>query len=230
MGSSTARSVPHPLFARFWAAASPRLDAHGGGDIADRLLAGLSGRAVEIGAGTGRLFPHYPDGTREVVAVEPEPYLRGRARAAARSARVPVAVVEGSAEALPLADGSCQAAVASLVLCSVADLPGALAEIRRVLEPGGRLRFFEHVVAEGHAHRRLQQLLDATVWPRVGAGCHTARDTLAAIEHAGFTLASAERFRFPGGRMPAPTSPHILGEALVTMNGREPVRPATPLE
>lgn len=214
MAPSTSRPPGHPLFARLWAAASPRLDEQGGGAITDRLLGGLEGRVVEVGAGAGRLFGHYPASVVEVVAVEPEPYLRGRARAAARAAAVPVAVVDGTARALPLSDDSCQAAVASLVLCSVDDQAAALAELHRVLAPGGVLRFFEHVVATGRWHHRLQRALDATVWPRLGAGCHTARDTLAAVERAGFTLGDVERFHFPGGRMPVPTSPHVLGEAV----------------
>src|SRR4051794_7422805 len=101
------------------------------------LLDGLEGRVVEIGAGTGASFRHYPLGVSEVVAVEPEPYLHALATQAARGAAVPVRVVDATAEALPLDDGSCDAAVASLVLCSVADPAVALAELRRVLRPGG---------------------------------------------------------------------------------------------
>lgn len=203
----------HPVFARLWPLAAAQLDKQGGAAHRRRLLGGLSGRVLEIGAADGRSFEHYPDAVDEVVAVEPEPHLRERAHSAAEHAPVPVSVIDGVVEALPLPDGAFDAVVSSLVLCSVADQDAGLAELRRVLHLGGRLRFFEHVVADRGAHRRLQQALDATVWPRLAGGCHAARDTLGAIEQAGFRLGAVERFRFPD-RAPTPTSPHVLGEAL----------------
>lgn len=205
----------HPLFARIWPRLGRQLDRQGAVHHRRRLVAGLQGRVIDVGAGDGANFAHYPESVTEVVAVEPEPYLRERAQQAAQQASVPVTVTGGLAEKLPGADGGFDAAVTSLVLCSVTDLPTALNEIRRVLAHGGRLRFFEHVVAEGRAHRWLQQTLDATIWPRMGGGCHTARDTPAAIERAGFELVSVERFRFPDGRLPVPTSPHVFGDARV---------------
>lgn len=204
----------HPVFARLWARAAPQLDAKGGAEYRRRLLAGLRGRVIDIGAGDGRNFAHYPDTVSEVVAVEPEAYLRDRAVDAARHAAVPVTVVDGLAEALPAPDDAFDAAVTALVLCSVTDQHIALAEIRRVLRPAGRLRWFEHVAAAGRAHRRLQHALDATVWPHVAGGCHTARDTLTAIRQAGLHIGEVEEFRFPDGRLPTPTSPHVLGDAL----------------
>lgn len=217
MTASTDRQTHrHPVFARMWGPLSRQLDKQGAAEHRQRLLAGLQGRVVEIGAGNGRNFAHYPTTVREVVAVEPEPHLRESAEEAARHAPVSVTVVDGIAERLPLDDDAADAAVASLVLCSVDDLPAALAEIRRVLRPGGRLRFLEHVVAHGRAHRRLQQGLDATIWPRLGGGCHAARDTVGAIEHAGLTVGDVDRFRFPDGRLPVPTSPHVLGEAVAS--------------
>lgn len=210
-GRQTSR---HPLFARLWGPISRQLDKQGAAEHRQRLLAGLQGRVIEIGAGNGRNFAHYPTSVSEVVAVEPEPYLRGRAEDAAGDAPVTVTVVDGVAERLPVEDAAVDAAVVSLVLCSVDDLPAALAEIRRVLRSGGQLRFLEHVVAHGGAHRRLQQVLDATIWPRVGGGCHAARDTVGAIEQAGLTVGDVDRFRFPDGPLPMPTSPHVLGEAV----------------
>ena len=118
------------------------------GDHRRRLLTGLTGRVLEVGAGNGLNFPHYPATVTEVLAVEPEPYLRRLALAAARSAPVPVRVVAGTAEALPVPDGAVDAVVASLVLCTVAELDQALAEVGRVLRPGGTLRFYEHVRAD----------------------------------------------------------------------------------
>jgi ubiquinone/menaquinone biosynthesis C-methylase UbiE len=149
-----------------------------------------------------------------VLAVEPEGYLRERAVEAAARARVPVTVVDGVADRLPAVDGSFDAAVVSLVLCSVPDVGAALAELRRVLRPGGRLHFWEHVRAEGGVGARVQDLLDRTIWPAMGGGCHAGRDTLAAIEAAGFTVERLERFRFPASRVPNPTALQILGVAV----------------
>src|SRR5215211_3173860 len=153
------RPVHHPLFARVYARVGHLLDA----EIADhrrRLLAGLTGQVLEVGAGNGLNFPHYPVTVTEVLAVEPEPYLRRLALAAARQAPVPIRVVDGTAEALPAPDGAVDAVVASLVLCTVADPDRALAEVDRVLRPGGRLRFYEHVRAEDPRLARWQDRLE----------------------------------------------------------------------
>ncbi len=207
-------AVHHPLFARLWVRIAAGMDAHGAGDHRDRLLAGIAGRVVEVGAGSGSNFAHYPPEVVEVLAVEPEPHLRELAVRAAGRAPVRVAVVGGTAEDIPSADAAFDAAVVSLVLCSVPDQAAALAEVRRVLRPGGRLHFWEHVRARSAVGARVQGLLDRTVWPRLGGGCHTGRDTAAAIAAAGFTLGRVERFRFPDARLPMPTAPQILGTAL----------------
>lgn len=205
--------VSHPIFARLYARASPRLERAGYGERRRQLLAGLTGRVIEVGAGNGMNFAHYPSEVTGVLAVEPEPHLRELAGAQAGAAPVPVDVVAGTADQLPAADGEFDVAVASLVLCSVPDAPKALAEIWRVLRPGGQLRFFEHVRADTKGLARTQRLLDATVWPIFVGGCHPDRDTRAAIEAAGFTIEQIDRFRFPESRIPAPTSPHVLGVA-----------------
>lgn len=202
-------TVRHPLFARLWERLSHLIDAGGGAAQRAELLAGLAGRVIEVGAGTGCNFVHYPATVTEVLAVEPEPYLRARAGEAARAATVPVRVVAGVAEELPAPDASFDAAVVSLVLCSVADPDAALAELRRVLRPGGELRFWEHVRASTPGLALMQRALDV-VWPRVAGGCHTARDTVAAIERAGFELRSCRAFRFMAG----PTAPNVTGSAL----------------
>ncbi|MGY1603100.1 class I SAM-dependent methyltransferase [Geodermatophilus sp. SYSU D00815] len=207
-------TVSHPVFARFWARLAATAERHGTAEIRDRLLAGTAGRVVEVGAGTGTNFGHYPAGVTEVLAVEPEARLRVLAAEAASRVPVPVTVVEGTADRLPAEDGACDAAVLSLVLCSVPDQAAALREVHRVLRPGGRLHFWEHVRSERPGHARVQRALDATVWPLVGGGCHTSRDTATAIEAAGFTVERLERFRFPEVGVPVPTQPQILGTAV----------------
>ena len=209
-----AETVRNPLFARLYARVSERESAEQVGHRRDT-LAGLCGRVVEIGAGNGRNFGFYPAGVDEVVAVEPEPYLRARAREAAAHAPVAVSVVDAVAGALPLEDASCDAAVACLVLCTVPDQAAALAELRRVLRPGGELRFLEHVHAERQPLRAVLSLADrSTLWPRLAGGCHAARDTLAAIEAAGFDVTNVRRFDFSPGP-PLPAVPHILGRAML---------------
>jgi ubiquinone/menaquinone biosynthesis C-methylase UbiE len=203
-------AVKHPLFARAYARFAAHEDARGGIENRQELLAGLSGRVVEVGAGIGSNFAHYPAGVTEVVAVEPESYLRGKAEEAAATAPVSVRVVDGVAERLPLEDESVDAGVASLVLCSVPDQAAALAELRRVIKPGGELRFYEHVISNRQSRRRVQRFMDATFWPRVAGGCHMTRDTRTAMEEAGFMVQRSRRFPFPPGAF---AIPHILGSA-----------------
>ena len=206
--------MSHPVFARFYARISPAMDRGGMADHRRRLLAGLSGRVVEVGAGNGLNFPHYPAGVTHVLAVEPERLLRELAVREAERAPVPVRVVAGTAQQLPAADGTLDAAVASLVLCSVPDQQAALAEMHRVVRPGGQLRFLEHVRADSVAAIRLQQVLGRTVWPLLFGGCRPDRDTAAAVRAAGFEIDHVDRFRFPDGRIPTPASAHVLGVAV----------------
>ncbi|GAA2724060.1 MULTISPECIES: class I SAM-dependent methyltransferase [Streptomyces] len=206
--------VHHPLFARFYARVAPALDERAGVRAHRReLVAGLSGRVIEIGAGAGLNFAHYPGTVSEVVAIEPERLLRRLAVEAAVRAGVPVDVVPGAAEALPVKSEAFDAAVVSLVLCSVRDVRRSLAELRRVLKPGGELRFYEHGVARGRVPAQVQRALDRTVWPVLFGGCHTARDPLAAIRAAGFEQVTCRRLLVPGGRIPMPHAPHVLGSA-----------------
>ncbi|MCD7442784.1 class I SAM-dependent methyltransferase [Streptomyces lincolnensis] len=206
--------VHHPLFARYYARISVGAETRMGmGAMRDRLLAGLSGRVIEIGAGNGLNFAHYPGTVSEVVAIEPERRLRHLAVEAALRSGVPVDVAPGAAEALPVKSEAFDAAVVSLVLCSVRDVPRALAEIRRVLRPGGEVRFFEHGRGGGRAMRLTQRALDRTLWPPLSGGCHLARDPIGALRGAGFELGPYRQVFMPENGPRLPTSYCVLGTA-----------------
>ncbi|OQR62789.1 SAM-dependent methyltransferase [Streptomyces maremycinicus] len=219
--SRTARStrvpgdaVHHPLFARCYARLGAAAETRAGlAAVRDQLLVGLSGRIIEIGAGNGLNFAHYPAAVSEVVAIEPERHLRTLALEAARSAQVPVDVVPAVAEALPVKSEAFDGAVVSLVLCSVRDLPRTLGELRRVLRPGGELRFFEHGPGGGPAMRFTQRALDRTVWPTLAGGCHLTRDALDALREAGFELGPYRRLTVPEKGPRSPASYCVLGRA-----------------
>lgn len=179
----------------------------------DELLDGLSGRVLEVGAGTGSSFRHYPSTVREVVAIEPEPYLLSRARDAAARASIPIEVLDGVAEDLPFESSSFDAAVACLVLCSVSDQDRALAEVRRVLRPGGELRFYEHVLSDRSGAALTQHTVDRLFWPRAFGGCHTARDTPAAIVRAGFEIDDERRMWVNPVGVTYPVAAHVMGRA-----------------
>jgi SAM-dependent methyltransferase len=205
-------TVEHPLFARLFDRASRGLEERGQREHRRTLLAGLSGRVIEVGAGNGLNSPYYPDSVAEVVAVEPEPFLRERALQAARKAPVTVTVLGGVAEALPVDSSAFDAGVASLVLCSVVDQARSLAELRRVIRPGGELRFYEHVRAARPLLARAQQAFDL-LWPHIAGGCRASRETLGAIERAGFVIEHYDAFVFRPFPVALPTAPHILGTA-----------------
>ncbi|MCU0308755.1 MAG: methyltransferase domain-containing protein [Thermoleophilia bacterium] len=172
-----------------------------------RLLALARGDVVELGAGTGLMVPHYRQVDR-VVATEPDPAMRARLAARARAARVPVEVVDARAEALPLPDRSADTVVSAFVLCGVDDPAAVLAEVRRVLRPGGRMLFMEHVRARHGAWAARQARLDHA-WGRV-AGCHLDRDTEALITGAGLAVEVLRREERPFG---VPLVPVVIGQA-----------------
>ena len=206
--------MSNPLFARFFDRFVAKDKGRGEDELRRELLAGLRGEVLEVGSGNGINFEHYPAGVEELVAVEPEPYLRGRAGEAARSAPVPVRVIDGSAAALPVASGSVDAVVVAGVLCSVPNQDAALAEFRRVLRPAGELRFYEHVRSRRAAFARYQDAVDL-VWPQLMGGCHTGRETLAAIERGGFRIDRVRGFGFPPAARAYPVAPRVLGAARV---------------
>jgi SAM-dependent methyltransferase len=209
----TTTDIARPRFARMYLRSAAGAEERGATGHRRRLLEGLRGTVVEIGAGHGLNFPLYPPEVTEVVAVEPEPTLRSHAQTAAESATVPIRVLAGVADELPLEDESADAVVASLVLCSVPDQQRAFAEIRRVLRREGELRFYEHVVPHCQPKRLLLQVIDRSgLWPAIAGGCHPARDTTEAIMQAGFDVEEIERFGFAAQRF-QPLIPHVLGVA-----------------
>lgn len=212
--------VNNPLFARYFARCGARNEERGNRELRRELLRGLSGKVMEVGAGNGLNFPHYPTAVREVVAVEPEPYLRSRAAEAAAAAPVPIRVVDGTAAELPAADGEFDAVVISGVLCSVTEVSPALAEFSRALRPGGQLRFYEHVLSHDPVFARYQEAADM-VWPRLMGGCHPHRQTRAAISQV-FGIEACRGFRFPPTAAFSPVAPRILGVA------RKPESPNSP--
>ena len=182
-------------------------------ELRRRALAGLRGRVLEVGAGDGRSFEHYPGEVEHVLAVEPDPAARKRAAERAAAAPVVVEVVAGVAEELPTGDASVDAAVVMGVLCSVPDVQAALRELRRVLVPGGELRFWEHVRSRNPAFHGFQRALDRLFWTRALGGCETTRHTLAAIAAAGFEPVSIERGFHSSSLLTITSAPYVLGIA-----------------
>ena len=156
-----------------------------------RLLAGLDGEVLDVGAGTGANLPYFEKASR-VVAAEPDPAMRRRLMAKLGAARVPVEVTADAAETLGHGDASFDAVVFTMVLCSVTGPDRALAEARRVLRPSGRLIVLEHVRGDAGLARWQDRV--TPLWSRVAAGCHLGRDTGTAIERAGFSLEQSEYF------------------------------------
>ncbi|MEJ7893068.1 MAG: class I SAM-dependent methyltransferase [Solirubrobacteraceae bacterium] len=208
-----ANDISNPVFVRFYRSSRKTAIKRGETQHRRKVLYGLAGRVVELGPGDGANFPLYPTTVTEVIAVEPEPRFRDQAALAAQDAPVAIHVEPGTAEAIPARDDSIDAVVASLVLCTVPDQAAALAEARRVLRPNGELHFYEHVHAQGQPLRSFLEAADRSrIWPTVAGGCRPVRNTLAAIERAGFKVEVCERFRFSPSAL-APRIPFILGVA-----------------
>ncbi|MFF5209183.1 class I SAM-dependent methyltransferase [Streptosporangium sp. NPDC000396] len=159
------------------------------------LLAGLTGRVLEIGAGDGVKLTCYPAAVEEVVLVEPDAFLRAAARSAAERTSIPAQIMDGDATRLPVPDRSCDAVVCSLILCSAPRLETTFSEVKRVLRPGGELRFYEHQ-RSGNPLAALAETLVTPIWSRVSGGCRPSRDVLSAIRRAGFRIERLERFPF----------------------------------
>jgi SAM-dependent methyltransferase len=209
--TSPADTVHHPFFARIW----PVIAAHETEQIRESRrenLAGLSGRVLEVGAGTGTNFAFYPDTVEQVVAIEPEPRLAELARAAATTAAVPVEVTNRTVESFS-ADAPFDAVVFSLVLCSVAEPVSVLRQALSLLKPGGELRYLEHVASKG-VRGGIQRFVDATiVWPRLAGNCHAHRHTEQSIRSAGFEIENTRTDHLYPSWVPVPTSEFVIGRA-----------------
>jgi ubiquinone/menaquinone biosynthesis C-methylase UbiE len=199
---------------RFRAAAYDRMNARfeatHGAELRARLLEGASGRVLEIGAGTGANLPHYPAAIDELVLTEPNEAMLERARRRGATAARPATLVQASAQELPFPDESFDTVVSTVVLCSVPDQAAALREVRRVLRPGGKLLFVEHVRSDDPRVAKWQDRLDP-LWRRLADGCHPNRTTKAALEDAGFAVELDEEGELP--MMPAIVRPYVLGRA-----------------
>lgn len=209
----TGETVDNPFFARLWMTMSGHEP-----DSLRRLraenLAGLTGRVLEVGAGTGTNFAHYPSGVTEVVALEPERRLADVARTAAATAPVPVIVSTATVEEYASAE-TFDAVVCSLVLCSIEDPDSVLQQLFSIIKPGGQLRYLEHVAGTG-GRAALQKVADATIWPRLLGNCHTHRNTEATIAGAGFEVAGSRREHTLPAWLPVPVSEFAIGRAVRT--------------
>jgi ubiquinone/menaquinone biosynthesis C-methylase UbiE len=176
----------HPVFSWFYETLTARSDRRGNDPMRARLVGDLGGQVLEIGAGNGLNFRYYPPAAR-VAAIEPDRQMLLRAVARANNARAAIALAAADGQALPFRDGTFDAVVTCLVLCTIPDASAALGEARRVLKPDGRLYFVEHVRAPGRVLAALQDVVDP-LWARAFAGCHPNRDTAETLRSAGFRI------------------------------------------
>ncbi len=203
----------HPLFTLVYRAVSGAGERTGLGELRERALAHATGRLLILGLGPGHDLDHLPDEVTSVVGIEPSASMRTSAEsrvAATRARGIDVEVVDAVGEALPIPDDSIDSVLLAYVLCTVEDVDAALAEVRRVLRPGGVVCVMEHVRApEGTWLRRSQRLV-APVWPRMAGGCHADRDTRAALARAGFDVAGLRDITITS--LP-PVAPTLVGTA-----------------
>ncbi len=174
------------------------------------LLTGAGGRVLELGAGTGVNLDLYPESVEELVLVVPDPHMAKRLRAKLAESGRAARAVEAPAERLPLEDSSFDTAVGTLVFCTIPNPAAALAEAARVLKPGGKLLFVEHVRAEDPGLARWQDRLEKP-WRFLGDGCHCNRDTVATIAASAFELGDVQRGRMP--KAPPIVTPLARGSA-----------------
>jgi len=156
----------------------------------ERLLAQAEGRVLEIGVGSGVNLPLYSSRASEILGVEPHPRLLNMA--SSKKGRVPTKLIEGSAESLPFETSSVDTVVTTWTLCTIPDVAKGLAEMRRVLKPGGQLLFVEHGLSPDHSVRKWQNRLNP-VWKKIAGGCHLNRPIAELIEAAGFRISRLDR-------------------------------------
>jgi ubiquinone/menaquinone biosynthesis C-methylase UbiE len=176
----------------------------------EALLGQVTGRVIEIGGGTGANLPFYGPGIDELVITEPEQPMARRLERKLAGYSLPARVVRAQAEQLPFEDESFDFAISTLVLCTVDDPAVALHEIHRLLKPGGKLLFLEHVRADSARLARWQDRLHDLQF-RIGHGCHCNRSTLESIQGAGFSVGELERSRLR--KAPPIVRPLIVGVA-----------------
>lgn len=178
----------------------------------ERIASEARGEVLEVGAGTGFNFPHYRVASR-VVAIEPGPSMRSFAQRRASGVTVPVEVLPGNAHALEFPDATFDTAIFSLVLCTIPDPARALSEAKRVLRPGGEIRFYEHVRSKDRAIAAKQDRW-LKPWRAFNRGCHPNRDTVAEITRAGFLFAVLDEFDLIARGVPKVVRPHAIGTAI----------------
>jgi ubiquinone/menaquinone biosynthesis C-methylase UbiE len=186
-------------FARFYDRALKATEENGLGAMRGELLAGATGRVIEIGAGTGVNLELYGDGVEDLTLVEPDPHMGAQLRkrlADRHGDPLPAQLVAAPAEALPFPDDTFDTAVATLVLCTIPDSVAAIDEMARVLKPGGRLLFIEHVRAEDASSARWQDRLEKP-WRFVADGCHCNRDTEANLRASSFKVEEIDHTKMP---------------------------------
>lgn len=202
-------SLRSSLFAAMYDRMSRSSEEAGVGEMRQRLLGDVSGDILELGAGTGMNLSHYDEALASLVLTEPEPAMLRRLQPKARDQAPNAKVVQASAEDLPFEDSSFDAVVSTLVLCGVEDQARALQEAKRVLRPGGRLLFIEHVRSDDPKLARFQDRMNRLNHFLVGCDCN--RQTLAAIEEQGFTVSKVEPTVLP--KAPRFVRPAIVGVA-----------------
>ncbi|BAY33091.1 type 11 methyltransferase [Nostoc carneum NIES-2107] len=179
--------------------------------VSDRktsLFTNLYGNILEIGPGTGPNLSYYPQDINWI-GVEPNPFMHSYLREAAEQLGLDIDIRTGTAESIDASDNSIDTVVSTLVLCSVPNLAATFREILRVLKPGGRFLFIEHIAAPSGTFLRRVQSTVRPIWQFLGDGCHPDRETWVALEQAGFSKLNYEHFEAP---FPI-VSPHIMGVA-----------------
>lgn len=200
----------HPVFSRVYRRLARWEDTGAVGRARGEAAAQLSGRLLIVGLGPAEDLHHLPAAVTEVVAVEPSAPMRAAAREAIARSAMPVHVIDAVGEHLPLPDASVDSALLAYVMCSVDDPVAVVAEVARVLRPGGVVGVLEHVAASDGTWMRRAQRLASPWWPFVAGGCHCDRDTEAALRAGGFDTSGLRRVDL----VPVPpVAPAIIGTA-----------------